>query len=63
MRQVTELLRLKWEQALSDRAIAGRLCIPRPAVADSVHRALKAGLSWPLAKERDEATLDANSSL
>ena len=58
MRQVKELLRLKWEQNLSDRAIARRLRISRPAVADSVRRALAAGLSWPLAKESDEAALE-----
>jgi transposase len=57
MRQVPEGLRLKWEQGLSDRRIAHRLGISRPAVAEYVRRAQAAGLSWPLPDPYDEGTL------
>ena len=46
MRQVHEVLRLKWEQGLSDRKIAHSLGISRPTVAEYVRRAQAAGLSW-----------------
>src|SRR6266699_1822223 len=54
MRQVYEVLRLKWGQGLSERQIAQSLGISRPAVAEYVRRAQAAGLSWPL-----PATCDA----
>ena len=47
MRQVYEVLRLKWGQGLSERKIAQSLGISRPAVAEYVRRAQAAGLSWP----------------
>src|ERR671936_1966518 len=58
MRQVYEVLRLKWDQGLSDRKIAHSLGISRPAVADYVRRAQAAGLSWPLPATSDERTLE-----
>jgi transposase len=58
MRQVHEVLRLKWEQGLSDRKIAHSLGISRPAVAEYVRRAHAAGLSWPLLATYDEGTLE-----
>jgi transposase len=58
MRQVHEVLRLKWEQGLSDRRIAHSLGISRPAVAEYVRRAQAAGLSWPLPDTYDEGTLE-----
>jgi transposase len=58
MRQVYEVLRLKWAQGLSDRKIAHRLGISRPTVADSVRRTQAAGLSWPLPATYDEGTLE-----
>ena len=48
MRQVYEVLRLKWGQRLSDRKIDQSLGISRLAVAEYVRRAQAAGLSWPL---------------
>ena len=48
MRQVREVLRLKWLCGLSDRQIARSLRISRPTVAQYLKRATVAGLSWPL---------------
>jgi transposase len=58
MRQVYEVLRLKWGQGLSDRKIAQSLGISRPAVAEYVRRAQAAGLAWPLPDTYDEGTLE-----
>lgn len=58
MRQVYEVLRLKWGQGLSDRKIAHSLGMSRPAVAEYVHRAEAAGLSWPLPEIYDGGTLE-----
>ena len=56
MRQVYEVLRLKWGQGLSDRKIAHSLGMSRPAVAEYVRRAEAAGLSWPLPETYDGGT-------
>jgi transposase len=58
MRQVHEVLRLKWGQGLSERKIAQSLGISRPAVAEYVRRAQAAGLAWPLPETCDEGTLE-----
>ena len=58
MRQVREVLRLKWACGLSDRQIAHSLKISRPTVADYVRRAQAADLSWPLAQALDESALE-----
>lgn len=58
MRQVYEVLRLKWGQGLRDRKIAHSLGISRPAVAAYVCRAEAAGLSWPLPETYDGGTLE-----
>src|SRR5712692_3814400 len=58
MRQVHEVLRLKWAVGLSDRQIARSLGLSRPTVAASVQRAQVAGLSWPLPDGLDAATLE-----
>ena len=57
MRQVHEVLRLKWEQGLSDQQIAHSLGISRPTVAEYVRRAQAAGLSWPLPDPYEEEAL------
>ena len=57
MRQVHEVLRLKWAVGLSDRQIARSLGLSRPTVASYVQRAQLAGLSWPLPDGLDAATL------
>jgi transposase len=58
MRQVREVLRLKWACGLSDRQIAQGLRISRPTVADYVRRAQRAGLSWPLPEHLDDMSLE-----
>ena len=58
MRQVREVLRLKWAIGLSERKIAHGLGISRPTVAEYVRRAQAAGLSWPLPTLLDEAALE-----
>jgi transposase len=57
MRQVYEVLRLKWDQGLSPRKIAPSLGISRPMVAEYVRRAQAAGLSWPLPPTCDAEAL------
>ncbi len=58
MRQVKEVLRLKWVCGLSDRQIAHSLRISRPTVADYVQRAKAAGLSWPLSEDQGDDALE-----
>jgi transposase len=58
MRQVREVLRLKWVCGLSDRRIAQSLRISRPTVAQYLQRAKVAGLSWPLPEALDDAALE-----
>jgi transposase len=58
MRHVTEVLRLKWGQGLSDRKVAHSLGISRPTVAEYVRRAQAARLSWPLPATLDETALE-----
>src|SRR5262249_24797468 len=58
MRQVHEVLRLKWACGLSDRKIAQSLRVSRPTVAEYVRRAQAAGLSWPLPDALDETALE-----
>lgn len=48
VRKIKEILRLKWEARLSNRAI-GRACkLSCSTVSEYVQRATRAGLSWPL---------------
>jgi hypothetical protein len=58
MRQVYEVLRLKWDQGLSERKIAQSLSISRPAVAEYVRRAQAAGMSWLLPATCDAGALE-----
>jgi len=58
MRQVKEVLRLKWACGLSDRQIAQSLRISRPTVADYVRRAKDAGFTWPLPKDLGDDVLE-----
>jgi len=59
MRQVREVLRLKWEGHFSDRKTARHCGISRPTVAEYVKRAEAAGLSWPLPPAWDDGALEA----
>ncbi len=58
MRKVRELLRLKFEQGLSDRKIAVALSMSRAAVAECLQRATAAAVSWPLPDGLDDAELE-----
>jgi transposase len=57
MRKVAEVLRLKWECQLSNRAIARSCCTSHSTVAEYLRRAQEAGLSWPLPADMGEDTL------
>ena len=55
MRKVREILRLRWEEQLSLRAVASAVAMPHATVALYEKRAAEAGLSWPLEGIDDEA--------
>jgi transposase len=57
MRKISEVLRLKWECKLSNRAIARSCAISHSTVSEYLQRAQAAGLSWPLPADLDEETL------
>jgi len=48
MRKIKEILRLKYEAGLSNRAIAGACKISNSTVGEYLRRAEAAGVSWPL---------------
>ena len=56
MRKIKELLRLRAE-GCSVRQMADSLGVPRSTVADYVRRLERAGLSWPLADDDEDAVL------
>ncbi len=56
MRKIVDLLRLQAE-GLSVRQVADSLGLPRSTVADYIGRLKRAGLSWPVPDEADEAEL------
>jgi transposase len=57
MRKIREVLRLKWECGLSNRAIARSCSISHSTVGEYLRRAEGAGLSWPLPSDLDEDAL------
>ena len=57
MRKIQEVLRLKYECGLSNRAIARSCCISHSTVGEYLRRAQEAGLSWPLPADLGEDTL------
>jgi transposase len=59
MRQVREVLRLRWELKLGERATARSTGIGRTTVQDYVRRARVAGLSWPLPEGLSDGELEA----
>src|SRR5262245_752006 len=59
MRQVREILRLKYEQHLAHRAIARACGVGVGTVGAYCHRAQQAGVTWPLPAEWDDAQLEA----
>jgi len=59
MRKIQEVLRLKWEGGLSNRAIAASCGIGVTTVREYLVRAARAGLSWPLPEDVDAQALEA----
>jgi len=59
MRRIHEVLRLKYEGGLSHRAIARACGVGVGTVSEYLQRSARAGLSWPLPVEVDEAALEA----
>ncbi|MGH8471286.1 MAG: IS21 family transposase [Gammaproteobacteria bacterium] len=59
MRKLREILRLKHEAKLPHRAIARACAVGVSTVYVHVKRAQKAGLTWPLPEELDDAALEA----
>lgn len=58
MRTIKEVLRLKWSCGQGRRAIAKSCGIAKSTVIEYLRRAEKAGLSWPLPAELDDAALE-----
>lgn len=58
MRTIKEILRLKWEKHFSNTQIAISCNIARSTIRSYLERAQKAGLSWPLPTELDDAALE-----
>lgn len=58
MRQIRELLRLHFEEGLSQRVIARALGVVRSTVERVVRRFVEAGLTWPPDPAMDDAALE-----
>jgi len=58
MRTIREVLRLKWQEQLSNKQIAASCRTARSTVREYLERAASAGLSWPLSPELDDAALE-----
>ncbi len=58
MRKIKEVLRLKWECGLRNRAVARSCKVAPSTVSEYVQRAKRAGLSWPLPEELTAAMLE-----
>jgi len=58
MRKIKEVLRLRFELGLGQRAIARACSISQSTVHEYLHRAAAAGVVWPLAEDWDEQRLN-----
>jgi len=58
MRQIRNVLRLRFAEKLSVRDTAASLAMARSTVSDYLNRARVAGLSWPLPEEMDDDEID-----
>ena len=58
MRRIRDLLRLKYAQGLSDRAVARSLGLGKGTVGNYLVRFSQAGLSWPLSPDLDDDSLE-----
>ena len=54
VRKIKEILRLKYEAKLSNRAIAGACNVSNSTVGEYLRRAGLAGIQWPLGEESEE---------
>lgn len=59
MRQVREVVRLKFVGGVSTREIARRIGVAPSTVREMIRRLQAAGLSWPLPEELTDAALEA----
>lgn len=59
MRQIRDVLRLRFASKLSQRAIAKSLRLSQGAVSTYLTRARAAGIVWPLPDDLDDAQLEA----
>jgi hypothetical protein len=59
MRQIREILRLRWACSLPQRAVARACGVGLGTVSEYCRRAARAGLSGPLPDELDDARLEA----
>jgi transposase len=59
MRKIREVLRLRLDRGLPQRAVAQSLGLSQGAVHGYVARARRAGLSWPLPEGLDDSQLEA----
>src|SRR5271168_545656 len=59
MRQIREVLRLRFASELPQRAIAKSLGLSQGAVSSYLSRARAAGVSWPLPADLDDVQLEA----
>src|SRR5580692_7664656 len=59
MRQIREVLRLRFASALPQRGIAKSLGLSQGAVSGYLSRARAAGVSWPLPTDLDDEQLEA----
>lgn len=58
MRKAKQVLRLKWEAGLSNRAISRALKVGRETVREYLHRAKEAGLTWEQVQQMDEGAIE-----
>jgi transposase len=59
MRKIRELLRLRFESGLPQRAVAESLGLSQGAISTYLSRARAAGIGWPIPEELDDARLEA----
>src|SRR6201999_2993791 len=59
MRQIREVLRLRYASKLPQRAIAKRLGLSQGAISGYLSRARAACVGWPLPEDLDDAQLEA----
>jgi transposase len=59
MRKIREVLRLRHEKGLSQRAVAAACGMGAGTVSEYLSRATQAGLGWPLPPELDDSALEA----